>query len=159
MAVFMHGQHIVPGQAAQLKAVLGWGKVKLAPERAQRHITVRHGGIGLQDDAYFLLAAANGRQGAAAQPLRNGGNAGRRTVKPLREDNPRFGIVYLLPAHRWPVTAKLLRQQGTGTKKQDGNTTLFHQLIIFFKNYHTRFHKENEYFFKILFIFAYRASW
>src|SRR3569833_185811 len=59
MPEFVYRQLLMPGQAADIKAILLRCEVKLAPERRQAHISIRNGSLILQHYAYLLLLIAD----------------------------------------------------------------------------------------------------
>ena len=69
MPVFMDRQHLLPGQAAQVKAILLRRQLELAAKRRQLHIAVGDDCLVLENDIDLFLSAADRRQGSPAQTM------------------------------------------------------------------------------------------
>ena len=72
MAVFMDSQHLLPGKAAQIKAILFGCQLKFAPEGRKLYIAIGNNGLILEDDIDLPLRMTDSRQCSVAQRVYDG---------------------------------------------------------------------------------------
>jgi hypothetical protein len=114
MPVFMNGQHLLPGKAAQIKAVLLGRQLEFAAKRGQRYITIGDGGLVLQHDIDLALGMTDGGECGLAKPVNDGGYLLGLRIQSGRKDDPRRIRIYLPPFQGGGIAAKLLRGQACG---------------------------------------------
>jgi len=124
VAVFVDGQGLLPGQAAQLEAVLFGSELKFAPKRGEAYIAVGNYGLILEYNIDLALAPADGGQCSAAEGVNDGGHFPGTEVQAPGKDDAGSVRIDLLPVKGGRVAAKLLggeagcKEQGKQEKEQ-----------------------------------------
>src|SRR5262249_26675792 len=109
--VFVDGQHLCPGQATQLKAVLVRRKQEFAAKGCQAYIPVGDGSLVLEDDVDLVLRPAHGRQGRPAERSDDSRHLLGGAVQSDREDDTRRIRIELFPFERGRIATELLGKQ------------------------------------------------
>jgi hypothetical protein len=113
-------EHLLPGEAAQVEAVLFGGQLEFAAEGGESYVSVWDDRLVLEDDIDLLEVAAEGWKCCSAKPVYDCRHLLGLGIQTFWEDDAGRIRIYLLPFQGGGITAELLGEQACRYAEQKG---------------------------------------